>query len=151
MCVKSEIILIDYILTVCNWVCAHIYRNGWFLVQALVKKHRKCSGSRGLPRYLTRYLTPKFSHRALQWADDLLRPVPFPRPYAPAIDSSCIWVREGKIPLYFHQYDWKYPCIPQDMYVLTSVSLSLELLLMEGLDTSHGLSLSLQMLWHGFS
>lgn len=45
----------------------------------------------------------------------------------------------------------KIPGIPLDMYVLTSVSLSLELLLMEGLDSPHGLSLSLQVLCPGFS
>lgn len=41
--------------------------------------------------------------------------------------------------------------IPLDIYILTSVSLSLELLLMEGLDSPHGLSLSLQLLCPGFS
>lgn len=57
--------------------------------------------------------------------------------------------------LLFFFVSFFFPCQPQtpppSVYVLTSASLSLELLLMEGLDSPHGLSLSLQLFWPGFS
>lgn len=43
------------------------------------------------------------------------------------------------------------PAPPSSIYVLTFVSLSLGLLLMDSLDSPHGLSLSLQLFWPDLS